>query len=67
MTFQEIIEEIQHLSVDERKTLMMIISDSLDEVKEHRMLEFQGIGKGLLNGVDAQDYVNTLRYEQVND
>lgn len=66
MTFQEIVKEIQHLSVDERKALINIISDSLDDPKLHSILEFEGIGQGLLNGVDAQDYVSALRDEWDN-
>ena len=60
MTLQELVKEIQHLSVDERKVLMNILSESIDEPKLYSILEFQGISQGLLNGVDAQNYVNGL-------
>jgi len=63
MTLQELVKEIQQLSIDERKALINIISDSIDEPKRYSILEFQGIGRGLLNNVDAQDYVNGLRDE----
>jgi len=61
MTLQELVKEIQQLSLDDRKLLINILSDSIDEPKSHSILEFEGIGRGLLNGVDAQDYVNQLR------
>ena len=63
MTLQELVKEIQQLSLDERKALIHILSESMDEPKLYSILEFQGIGKGLLNGVDAQDYVSGLRDE----
>jgi hypothetical protein len=63
MTLQELVKEIQQLSVDERKALINIISDSLDEPKRYSILEFQGIEHDLLNGMDAQEYVNGLRDE----
>ncbi len=61
MTLQELVKEIQQLSIDDRKTLINLLSDSIDEPKNYSILEFEGIGRGLLNGVDAQDYVNDLR------
>jgi hypothetical protein len=61
MTLQELVKEIQQLSIDDRKILISILSDSIDEPKSHSILEFEGIGHGLLNGIDAQDYVNSLR------
>jgi len=63
MTLQELVKEIQQLSIDERKILINIISDSIDDTKRYSILEFEGIAQGLLNGVDAQDYVNGLRDE----
>lgn len=65
MTFQEIVREIPHLSLEERQALLNIINNTLDEPHspKHSILEFQGIGRGLLSGIDAQDYVNSLRDE----
>jgi len=63
MTFQELVKEIQQLSIDERKALLNILSESIDEPKRYSILEFEGIAQGLLNGVDAQDYVNGMRNE----
>jgi len=63
MTLQELVKEIQQLSIDERKILINIISGSIDDTKRYSILEFEGIAQGLLNGVDAQDYVNGLRDE----
>ena len=63
MTLQELVKEIQQLSIEDRKALINIISKSIDEPKLYSIFEFQGIGRGLLNDVDAQDYVNKLRGE----
>lgn len=64
MTLQKVIQEVQSLSIEERKQLVMYIVDSLtDETeKPHDILEFRGIGEHLRD-MDAQEYVNQLRSE----
>ena len=69
MTLEGIIEEIRGLSVSERKQLISAIVDTLTESqpdssgKKRSILEFEGIGAEMWQGVDAQEYVNSLRGE----
>jgi hypothetical protein len=66
MTIQEMLEEIPLLSVAERKQLIHALVDSLDEsvaTKPHSILELEGLGAEIWEGMDAQEYVNQLRQE----
>jgi hypothetical protein len=66
MTIQEMLEEIPLLSVAERKQLIHALVDSLDEsvaTKLHSILELEGLGAEIWEGMDAQEYVNQLRQE----
>lgn len=67
MTLEAIVQEIQQLSVDERKRLVHIIVDTLTEsvppVVKRSLLELEGLGKEIWQGIDAQSYVNELRNE----
>jgi hypothetical protein len=67
MTFEAIVEEIRMLSVEERKALITVIVDSLTEPlapsRTRSILEFEGLGAELWDGIDAQEYVNQLRSE----
>jgi len=54
-------------SVDERKELISILVDTLTEPttqpKKRSLLELEGLGKDIWEGIDAQEYVNELRRE----
>ncbi len=68
MTFEAIIGEIRALSIEERKALIMVLVDSLtgDEkpsMKTHSLLELEGLGAEIWEGIDAQEYVNQIRSE----
>jgi len=66
MTFEAIVEEIRTLSIEERKALITAIVDSLVEgerTEKRSLLELEGLGAEIWEGVDAQDYVNQLRKE----
>jgi hypothetical protein len=67
MTFEAIVEEIQTLSVEERKALITVIVDSLTEplatTRTRSILEFEGIGERLRDDIDPQEYINQLRSE----
>ena len=69
MTVDSLLEEIRALSVAERKRLIGAIVDTLtepateDEPKERSILEFEGVGAEMWQGLDAQEYVNRLRAE----
>jgi hypothetical protein len=67
MTFEAIIEEILHLPLERRKELIGIIVDSLIDTsppdEAPSLLELEGLGKEIWQGIDAQAYVNQLRDE----
>lgn len=69
MTLDVLMEEIKALSIAERKRLIGAIVDTLTEpeadpeLKERSILEFEGLGAEMWQGVDAQEYVNKLRGE----
>jgi hypothetical protein len=66
MTFEDIVQEIPRLSLQERKRLISLLVDSLaapqDDEKTHDILAFEGVG-ARLRDEDAQAYVNRLRAE----
>jgi hypothetical protein len=69
MTFNEIIQQISHLTLAERKQLLRVITDTLPATEnlpvpqKRSILEFEGVGKSMWQGVDAQEYVDHLRSE----
>jgi hypothetical protein len=67
MTLEQIAREARALPVEQRKQLISLIVDSLTEPdadqQEHSILEIEGIGAGLWQGVNAQEYVDRLRSE----
>lgn len=69
MTLEEIVDEIRALPIYERKRLIGLIVDTLTETesppvqKKRSILEFEGVGAEMWQGIDAQEYVNRLRDE----
>jgi hypothetical protein len=64
MVFEDMIAEIDHLSNDQRVTLITLLAESLaDEHKTYDWTEFEGIAAHLADGTDAQAYINRLRDE----
>lgn len=66
MTLQEMIAKVPELSVEERKQLMHTLIDSIAETntpKKHSIMELEGLGAEIWEGIDAQEYVNQLRSE----
>jgi hypothetical protein len=67
LTFEEISEQVRTLTIDERKKLINVIVESLvreaQSEKTHSILEFEGVGAHLWDGIDAQGYVNQLPSE----
>lgn len=68
-TVEIILEEVKALSVADRKRLIGAIVDTLTESsaepvrKRRSILEFEGVGAEMWQGIDAQEYVNQLRNE----
>ena len=69
MSIEMLMEEIRTMSVAERKKLISAIVDTLTDVtseptpKKRSILEFEGVGAEMWQGVEAQEYVNKLRDE----
>lgn len=67
MTVLELAKEAEKLSFHERKELLKIILDSLENPEssqeEYSILELAGLGREVWEGIDAQEYVNQLRDE----
>ena len=66
MTFEEIVRKIPKLSFEQRKVLMTLLVDSFSprlEEKTHSVLELEGLGAEIWEGIDAQEYVDQLRSE----
>ena len=67
MSVEALMQEIRTLPVDDRKQLIMLIVDTFTEseptAKKHSLLELEGLGKEIWEGIDAQEYVNELRRE----
>lgn len=65
MTYSEIVAEIENLSANERLSLITTIAETLknERVKKHSLLELDGLGADLWQGIEATDYVKSLRSE----
>lgn len=65
MTVFDIVEQAKVLSYQERKALVKLLIDTLEEPapEKHSILELAGLGKEVWEGIDAQEYVNQLRSE----
>lgn len=63
--YREIMEQIQHLTPDEQRQLIKDIEAMLhrqaDSKPRHSILELEGLGKEIWEGIDAQEYVNEER------
>jgi len=69
MTYQEIVQLIPQLTIDERRRLIRAITDTLPDgesqpaPKKRSILEFEGIAKRLADDEDPQTHVKRLRSE----
>ncbi len=70
MTLEEIKLTVRDLSVEQHKQLIAFIVDLLAERKESEpttkkrsILEFEGVGAEIWQGIDAQEYLDELRDE----
>lgn len=67
MNLQLIVEQIRGLSLSERKILLNVIVDSFLEnpISQERpsLLDLEGLGREIWEGIDAQTYVDDLRSE----
>jgi hypothetical protein len=66
MTVAEIMQKAKALSLQERRELVKLLTESIqstDEPPKHSILELAGLGAEVWDGIDAQEYVNQLRSE----
>ena len=70
MTIEQLYErQIKRLPAAERLRLVAMIAHDLatattsDVPRQRSLLELEGLGAGIWEGIDAQEYVNELRKE----
>jgi hypothetical protein len=69
VTVEEIYEQAKQLSAAERLRLASLITGDLaataatETPPKRSILELEGLGKEIWEGIDAQEYVNELRKE----
>ncbi|MDX2141681.1 MAG: hypothetical protein SF123_26575 [Chloroflexota bacterium] len=67
MTITQVLEDARSLSHTEQieliKSLVDLVSKSETASAQRDILEFEGVGAEIWEGMDAQDYVNRLRDE----
>ncbi len=64
-TYRKILDQVQHLTPDEKLQLLEDVATMLrHQVKprpKHSIMELEGLGKEIWEGIDAQEYVNQER------
>ena len=65
---QTILKQVEQLSYQERLELIQQVAEQMkscpaEPKRKHKISEFRGIAPNLLEGRDAQDWVNELRSE----
>lgn len=66
MSVQEAFEVARALSAEERKELIKLLVDTLNNDSppiKRSLLELAGLGAEIWQGIDAQEYVNQMRSE----
>lgn len=68
LTYNDIVREIPHLTMQERLRLLRVIAETLDESDvtssmPHNILEFEGVAARLADDEDPSDHVRHLRDE----
>ena len=63
-------EEISNLTLDEKLALVQRLTSELEGLKTSRQSRsgfshIYGLGKGLWEGMDAQEYVNSMRQDRL--
>lgn len=68
MTIEQLYQQyIRPIPITEQLALISLISEKLigqsQAIKQRSLLELEGLGAGIWQGVDAQQYVDELRNE----
>ncbi len=69
MTVSELLEQAKTLERRQQRELIILLVDHLASQPpkpKRSLLELQGLGKEVWQGVDAQEYINELRDEWDN-
>jgi hypothetical protein len=65
VVYQEVVEKVQGLDSAERmellKYLTSLVSENEPPKPKRSLLELEGLGKEIWEGIDAQEYVNQER------
>jgi hypothetical protein len=65
MTYDEILSQIRQLAPDEQGRLLgelaVLVTQQPGERRSRSILELQGLGKEIWEGIDAQEYVRQER------
>ena len=63
--YRQILNQVQHLTPDEQfqlmEDLLTILRRQVEHKPLHSILELQGLGKEIWEGVDVQEYINQER------
>lgn len=64
-TYQEVRRQIESLTLDEQMQLMQelasIVSHRTPEKSKRNLMELEGLGQDIWQGIDAQEYVDIER------
>jgi hypothetical protein len=65
MNLAEIMQQARELSVQERRELITLLSDSVqaEDHTQHSILELAGLGAEIWRNIDVENYINQLRDE----
>jgi hypothetical protein len=61
MSYQQLLLEVEKLSLPERQQLLEQLKVSLGQSEPRKLQELRGLGKELWQNQDAQDFVNQER------
>lgn len=63
MNVTQIVDQARSLSAEERRELIRLLQDTLEESRPHSILELAGLGEEVWNNIDTQTYLDQLRNE----
>lgn len=64
-TYNQVLSQVESLTPDEQlrliEELTALVRSRVTPQSQHSILELEGLGKEIWNGIDAQEYVNRER------
>lgn len=69
MSVMDVFRQVQQLTPEEQRQLWLLMQSLMDTQlpKTRSILEFEGVGAEIWEGIDAQDYLRRLRAEWDKD